>query len=84
VAVDSAGFVSEASADAPRYRLTYVRAGSDELNLKFEIAPPGKPDAFKNISRRETAAGGAIDGPGGHSYRSARIGSMRDARRAGM
>ncbi len=44
---DSAEFVSEASADAPRFRLTYVKSGPDELSLKFEIAPPGKPDAFK-------------------------------------
>jgi len=31
---------------SPRYRLTYVKTGSDTLTLRFEIAPPGKPDSF--------------------------------------
>jgi hypothetical protein len=39
-------FVSEVSPSSPRYRLTYDRTGSDTLTLKFEIAPPGKPDSF--------------------------------------
>jgi hypothetical protein len=39
-------FVSEALPASPRYRLTYVITGSDTLTLKFEIAPPGKPDSF--------------------------------------
>jgi hypothetical protein len=39
-------FVSEASSSSPRYRLTYTKTGSDTLTLKFEIAPPGKPDSF--------------------------------------
>jgi hypothetical protein len=39
-------FVSEALPSSPRYRLTYVKTGSDTLTLKFEIAPPGKPDSF--------------------------------------
>jgi hypothetical protein len=39
-------FVSEALPSSPRYRLTYARTGSDSLTLKFEIAPPGKPDSF--------------------------------------
>ena len=39
-------FVSEALPSTPRYRLTYVMTGSDTLNIKFEIAPPGKPDSF--------------------------------------
>jgi hypothetical protein len=38
-------FVSEASPSAPRFRLTYVRKEND-MGVKFEIAPPGKPDAF--------------------------------------
>lgn len=44
---DSAEFLSEAAAGAPRYRLTYRKAGPDELSLKFEIAPPTKPDSFQ-------------------------------------
>lgn len=32
------------TSDAPWFRPTHVRAGSDELNL---FAPPGKPDALK-------------------------------------
>jgi hypothetical protein len=39
-------FVSEVLPSSPRYRLTYARTGSDFLTLKFEIAPPGKPDSF--------------------------------------
>jgi len=39
-------FLSEVLPSSPRYRLTYVRTGSDTLTLKFEIAPPGKPDSF--------------------------------------
>jgi hypothetical protein len=39
-------FVSEVLPSSPRYRLTYVMTGSDTLTLKFEIAPPGKPDSF--------------------------------------
>jgi hypothetical protein len=39
-------FTSEAQSSSPRYRLTYVKTGETTLTLKFEIAPPGKPDAF--------------------------------------
>ena len=39
-------FVSEVLPSSPRYRFTYVKTGSDSVALKFEIAPPGKPDAF--------------------------------------
>jgi len=39
-------FVSDASPASPRYRLTYLITGGDALTLKFEIAPPGKPDSF--------------------------------------
>lgn len=39
-------FLSEASPSSPRYRLTYFMTGGDALSLKFEIAPPGKPDSF--------------------------------------
>jgi hypothetical protein len=39
-------FRSEASSSSPGFRLTYEKTGTDTLTLKFEIAPPGKPDAF--------------------------------------
>ncbi len=43
---DSAVFVSEASLQAPRFRFTYIKEGADTLKTLFEIAPPGKPEAF--------------------------------------
>jgi len=39
-------FVSDVLASSPRFRLTYVMTGSDTVTIKFEIAPPGKPDSF--------------------------------------
>jgi hypothetical protein len=39
-------FLSEVLPSSPRYRLSYVKTGSDTLTIKFEIAPPGKPDSF--------------------------------------
>jgi hypothetical protein len=39
-------FVSEASPSSPRFRLTYTDTGDNALAVKFETAPPGKPDAF--------------------------------------
>jgi len=39
-------FVSDVLPSSPRFRLTYVKTGSDTLTLRFEIAPPGKPDSF--------------------------------------
>ncbi len=39
-------FLSEATPSAPRYRLTYTRSDADAVGIGFEIAPPGKPDAF--------------------------------------
>ena len=39
-------FLSEAQPARPRYRLTYRETGADTLTIKFEIAPPGKPEAF--------------------------------------
>ncbi len=38
-------FLSEAG-PGPRFRLTYEGEGPDALRLRFEIAPPGKPEAF--------------------------------------
>ncbi|MGA3040716.1 MAG: hypothetical protein ABSF54_08015 [Bryobacteraceae bacterium] len=39
-------FLSGAEAAAPRYRLTYTPAGQDRVKIKFEIAPPGRPEQF--------------------------------------
>ncbi|HET9833043.1 MAG TPA: hypothetical protein VFP91_15075 [Vicinamibacterales bacterium] len=40
-------FVSDAKTAEPRYRLTYRRGtAAATLDGTFEIAPPGKPDAF--------------------------------------
>lgn len=39
-------FLSDPSPSAPRYRLTYTKEKTGMLGIKFEIAPPGKPDAF--------------------------------------
>ena len=50
-------FLSDASPQAPRQRLTYVQSGEGTLKVKFEIAPPGKPEAFvthvEGIAHRE-------------------------------
>ncbi|WP_257309387.1 hypothetical protein [Geothrix fuzhouensis] len=39
-------FTSEA-APGPRFRLTYLRGATDTVTVRFEIAPPTAPDAFK-------------------------------------
>jgi hypothetical protein len=39
-------FLSDVLPSSPRYRLTYRKTGPDTVTLKFEIAPPGKPEAF--------------------------------------
>ncbi|MDP2208608.1 MAG: hypothetical protein Q8K98_07520 [Bacteroidota bacterium] len=39
-------FLSDLSPASPRFRLTYTKRGKDTLNILFEIAPHGKPDAF--------------------------------------
>ena len=39
-------FTSEPTAGAMRFKLTYVPVGKDKINIKFEIAQPGKSDAF--------------------------------------
>ncbi|MBZ5631419.1 MAG: hypothetical protein LAO06_21405 [Acidobacteriia bacterium] len=38
--------VSEAGQPGPRYRLTYVQTGANDLKLTFEIAPPETPEKF--------------------------------------
>jgi len=44
---EAATFLSEPSASHPRFRLSYTRVKEGTLNGKFEIAPPGQPEAFK-------------------------------------
>jgi len=41
-------FLGDAVASSPRYRLTYTQVSPQQLKLKFEVAPPGKPDAFQS------------------------------------
>ena len=40
-------FLSELQPAAPRFRLTYARVAGDVVDVTFEIAPPGAPEAFK-------------------------------------
>ncbi len=44
---NSVVFVSAPSSSEPRYRLTNTKAGDDKITIAFEIAPPGKPNAFQ-------------------------------------
>jgi hypothetical protein len=44
---NSIEFLSAPQGASPRFRLTYQKAGADAVKLKFEIAPPGKPDSFQ-------------------------------------
>jgi hypothetical protein len=50
-------FLSDPTPSAPRYRLTYTKEKNGMLGIKFEIALPGKPDAFSTYieaqARRE-------------------------------
>ncbi len=39
-------FTSEPSSGSPRYRLWYGRVAADTVAGRFEIAPPGRPNAF--------------------------------------
>jgi hypothetical protein len=53
-------FLSDASPSAPRFRFTYNKAKNDSLTFQFDIAPPGKPEAFSKYLegslRRKPAA----------------------------
>ncbi|GLH71982.1 hypothetical protein GETHLI_04840 [Geothrix limicola] len=42
---DGVAFTSEPG-PGPRFRLTYLRKSESLVNLRFEIAPPNKPEAF--------------------------------------
>lgn len=50
---NSIQFLSEASPGSPGYRLTYFKTGPNRMNVKFEIAPPGKPDSFSTYITAE-------------------------------
>ncbi len=40
-------FVSSPQPSAPRFRLTYTKGEDDKVAVKFEIAPPNKPEEFR-------------------------------------
>lgn len=63
-------FTTEAQPGAPRFRLTYTETGADAISIRFETAPPGKPDAFSvyiegSAKKKDAAAPAAPkeDGP---------------------
>ena len=39
-------FTGDIKPNEPRFRLTYIKEQDNKLKLKFEIAPPGKPEEF--------------------------------------
>ena len=39
-------FVSAPEPSAPRFRLTYMHTGPDQVKIRFEIAPPSHPAQF--------------------------------------
>jgi hypothetical protein len=39
-------FLSDPSPSSPRFRFIYSKSSADKLKLEFDIAPPGKPEAF--------------------------------------
>jgi hypothetical protein len=53
-------FLSDSAPSTPRFRLSYTKGEEDSMQIKFEIAPPGKPDGFKTYlegsAHRSTAA----------------------------
>ena len=40
-------FLSDVAAGEPHFRLSYVKGEKDTVTIKFEVAPPGKPEGFK-------------------------------------
>jgi hypothetical protein len=40
-------FISAAAPHAPRFRLSYEKEADDRVGIKFEVAPPEKPEEFK-------------------------------------
>ncbi len=47
-------FVSKASASSVRFRLVYTRVDGSHTDVKFEMAPPGSPEAFKVYTQAVT------------------------------
>ena len=43
----TATFLSEATPGVPRYRLSYIGNRLDAVNIRFEVAPPDKPEQFQ-------------------------------------
>lgn len=39
-------FTSDAASSGPRFRLSYTKEENGAVRIKFETAPPGKPDGF--------------------------------------
>ena len=52
-------FVSEQASGAPAFRLTYAKTGVDKMSVKFELAPPGKPDSFSTYAEGTARRKGA-------------------------
>lgn len=56
---DTVQFLSDAGPGVPRYKLTYTTSGAADVAIKFEIAPPEKPEAFATYieakARRKSA-----------------------------
>ncbi len=50
-------FLSDVLPSSPRYRLTYMKAGENQVRITFEIAPADKPEAFsryiESVARRK-------------------------------
>lgn len=43
---NSVVFISDPAPGTPRFRLTYEKKGDGLVTIRFEFAPPGKPDSF--------------------------------------
>lgn len=52
-------FLSDAAPAAPRFRLTYTKVDDNSVSIKFEIAPPGKPEAFATYIQASARRQGA-------------------------
>ena len=44
--LDEISLVSDLLPAAPRFRLAYTGIEPDRVTIRFEIAPPGQPEAF--------------------------------------
>ena len=43
-------FLSKVSPSSPRFRLTYAKTSDTTMTIRFEIAPPGKPETFSTYT----------------------------------